>query len=117
VCDIVTPPFGGVPGIDPPRFDDSAAVVDALNDFGCRFVDGTGNPFARGCATSCVRNTNGDYACVDGNTAAQFCVLVDTPLQFPPGDTLVTVRVRDQLPNGQPVNLGAPRQLIMRVQP
>lgn len=116
VCDTEPPLVGGVPGIDPPRFDDSTEVVDALNDLGCRFLDGAGNPVSRSCATSCVKDDNGDYACVDLATEAQFCVLVDTLLEFPPGDTLVTVRVRDRGRNGEPMNLGAPQQLIVRVE-
>jgi hypothetical protein len=117
VCDIEPPLIGGVPGIDPPRFDDSSEVVDALNDLGCRFVDGMGSPVSRSCATSCVKDDDGDYACVDLATEAQFCVLVDTLIEFPPGDTLVTVRVRDQARNGLPMNLGAPQRLIVRVAP
>jgi hypothetical protein len=116
VCDIEPPLVGGVPAIDPPRFDDSAAVVDALNDLGCRFVDGAGETKSRNCASSCVKDVDGDYACVDVATEAQFCMLVDTLSEFPPGDTLVTVRVRDVARNGQPANLGAPQQLIVRVQ-
>ncbi|MDX2169013.1 MAG: dockerin type I repeat-containing protein [Deltaproteobacteria bacterium] len=116
VCDVAPPLVGGVPGIDPPRFDDSAAVVDALNDLGCRFVDGTGQPQARNCAASCAKDANGDYACVDTATEAQFCVLVDTLLEFPPGDTLVTVRVRDKGRGTVAPNLGPPSRLIVRVQ-
>ncbi len=112
VCDAEAPNFGGVPAIDPPLFDDSAAVVDALNDLGCRFIDGVGQPQARGCMTSCIRDSNGDYACHELDTDAQFCALVDAPLEFPLGDTLVSVRVRDVAGN-----LGAPKRLILRVQP
>ena len=32
----------GVPGLDPPSFDLTEQNIDILNDFGCRFVDGTG---------------------------------------------------------------------------
>ena len=113
VCDVIAPDFGGVPAIDPPRFDTSPAVLDALNDLGCRFVDGTGLPMARTCALSCVKNTNSDYACIHPlDTEAQFCALIDAPLEFPAGDTLVTVRVLDEAGN-----LGAPARLILRVQP
>ncbi len=113
VCDVEPPLFGGVPAIDPPRFDESAAVVDTLNDFGCRFVDGSGEPRARTCSSSCVRFEDAEYACVAGrDVEVQFCGLMDAPLEFPAGETLVTVRVRDVAGN-----LGAPAQLIVRVLP
>ncbi|MEO8602513.1 MAG: hypothetical protein ABI629_08060 [bacterium] len=111
VCDGGSPSFGGVPAIDPPRFDASDEVVDALNDMGCRFIDGTGQAVRRTCVASCVRDQRSDYNCVNADTEAQFCALVDNPLAFPGGDTLVTVRVRDSLGN-----LGAPAQLIVRIQ-
>lgn len=111
VCDVNAPNFGGVPGIDPPRFDDSPMVVDALNDLGCRFVDGAGVPVARGCNTSCIRFEDGEYACrFPQDTEAQYCAPIDAPLEFPVGDTLVTARIRDR--SGI---LGPPAQILMRV--
>ena len=80
---------------------------------GCRFVDGSGEPRARTCASSCVRFEDAEYDCVSGDDVeAQFCGFIDAPLEFPAGETLVTVRVRD----GEG-NLGAPAQLIVRVMP
>jgi hypothetical protein len=113
VCDNHEPTFGGVPGIDPPRLEDPGAIADPLNDFGCRFIDGTGATQGRPCALSCIRYDNGEFRCKDeGNTERQFCAPISVPLQFPDGDTLVTVRVRDVA--GNP---GPPKQLIIRVSP
>jgi len=109
VCDNQAP-FGGVPGIDPPDLGDPSAIADALNDFGCRFNDGTGAPSGRPCSFSCVRFATADSHCVDDSSQEQFCVQVDMPLQFPDGDTLVTVRVRDVVGH-----LGPPAQLIVRI--
>jgi hypothetical protein len=110
VCDNHAPIFGGVPGIDPPRLDDPAAIAAALNDLGCRFIDGAGATQGRTCAESCV-GSNGDSRCVSADASTvQFCGQIDRPLQFPAGDTLVTVRVRDVLGN-----LGPPAQLIIRI--
>ena len=111
VCDGGAPLFGGVPGIDPPRLEDPEAIADALNDLGCRFIDGTGQPVGRICAFGCLRFESGEFGCASGNDAAlQFCAPVPMSLSFPIGDTLVTARVRDL--EG---NLGAAKQLIVRV--
>lgn len=110
VCDGLSPTFGGVPGIDPPQLGDPDAIENALNDFGCRFIDGTGAVVGRSCSESCVRFTDTDFECVSSQLALQFCALVDTPLRFPAGDTLLTVRVRDVVGT-----LGAPAQLIVRI--
>jgi hypothetical protein len=111
VCDVEPPDFGGVPGIDPPQLENPAVVVDALNDFGCRFVDGMGNPQGRSCGEACVRFEDGEYHCMRDETFVQFCALVSALMEFPLGDTLVTARVRS--PSGQ---LGPAQQLIIRVQ-
>ena len=111
-CDNALPVFGGVPGIDPPRLDDPDAIADALNDFGCRFIDGAGATQGRSCALACIRFDDGEFHCEDDDTEQQFCAPISMPLQFPDGDTLVTARVRDVLGN-----LGPPAQLIVRVAP
>jgi len=112
VCDNTLPDIGGVPAIDPPSFAETSAVADVLNDFGCRFENGNGEPIARQCPTSCVRVGNVDYDCVSTpSPEAQFCALISAALEFPPGDTLVTVRVRDQAGN-----LGAPQRMVVRIQ-
>lgn len=113
VCDGGEPLFGGVPGIDPPRLEEPEAIADALNDLGCRFIDGTGQPVGRICAFGCLRFESGEFGCRSGNDAhVQFCAPVPMSLSFPVGDTLVTARVRDL--EG---NLGRPKQLIVRVAP
>ena len=113
VCDDTAPNFGGVPGIAPPDLGDPSAIAGALNDFGCRFIDGSGMTQGRTCAQSCIRFADGEFHCVEeGHTEEQFCAAIDRPLQFPGGDTLVTARVRDVLGN-----LGPPAQLIIRVGP
>jgi hypothetical protein len=107
------PIFGGVPGIDPPRLEEPGAIADALNDLGCRFIDGAGQRVARACAMqACVRFEDGEYDCVDDTTEVQFCAPIPQPLAFPAGDTLVTARLRDV--GG---NLGPPARLIVRVVP
>jgi hypothetical protein len=110
VCDGASPTFGGIPGIDPPDLGPPEEIADALNDFGCRFVDGRGTAAGRNCAEACVRYDDGDYHCVENDTDYQFCAPIDAPMEFPSGDTLITVRVLDR--DGQ---LGPPAQLIVRV--
>lgn len=111
VCDAMLPNFGGVPGIDPPQLDNPNAIADALNDFGCRFVDGVGTPQGRACSAACIHFDDGEYRCKE-NALVQFCAPIPVPMQFAAGDTLVTARVRDL--GGQ---LGPPAQVIIRITP
>jgi hypothetical protein len=113
VCDGEAPTFGGVPAINPPQLDDPDANINALNDLGCRFIDGTGAPEARTCQLGCVHFETGEYGCQAGDaTEFQFCAPVPMALRFPVGETLVSARVRDVAGN-----LGAPAQVIVRVLP
>lgn len=92
-----TPPeVTGVPGFPSPDFGSSPAVLDALQAFGSRFtvqlfpedgctLDGSGNPNF----LSAVPPTPADP------TTRQYCYLVSPDLRFPPGDTLLTMRVAD----------------------
>lgn len=115
VCDRTPPNAGGVPAVDPPVFAESSHVIAATNDLGCRFLDGNNNPFGRrGSDNSCVQFPfdSGTYRFVAPGSTIQFCGLVDSTFTFPPGDTLLTVRMRDVFRNA-----GEPAQLIVRVQP
>jgi hypothetical protein len=110
ICDVgpqPSQPLGGVPGINPPSFDfSSPQVVAALNDFGCRFDTHTDQ-------FPCTLNANGNPAFVHpGVSSLQYCTMsvLGNELHFPPGDTLVTVQVRDS--GG---NIGFPQRLVIRV--
>jgi hypothetical protein len=113
VCDVLPPDPGGVPGISPPRLDDSFDTCARLNDLGCRFVDGAGLTIGRSCSRdqSCVRFDSGEFGCVAPDATAQFCGFVARTIEFPLGDTLVTVRARDNQGN-----LGPIAQMIVRVE-
>ena len=110
VCDINPPNRGGVPAINPPQLENPAAIADALNDFGCRFMNGTGGFSGRSCGEACVRFDDGEFHCKSDDSDAQFCAPVDPPMAFPSGDTLVTVRARNL--SGE---MGPPAQIIIRV--
>jgi hypothetical protein len=110
VCDALPPDAGGVPAINPPSFGDSQIITDRLNDLACRFVDGKGNPEGRQCSEGCVKFESGDQGCMSSKTSFQFCALVSRTIEFPPGDTLVTVRVLDSVGNA-----GPPAQIVMRI--
>jgi hypothetical protein len=114
VCDDEPPLIGGVPAINPPSYGSDSSVTDRLNDLGCRFVNGAGVPAARPCSEeeSCVRFPTGLFGCISELTRAQYCASIGNNLEFPTGDTLVTVRVRDVQGN-----LGPLKQLIVRVTP
>jgi hypothetical protein len=112
VCDDMPPLLGGVPAINPPSFENTAANADRLNDLGCRFIDGSGERVGRQCgeSTACVLGGDGIFACASAEATIQFCGFIGQALTFPAGDTLVTVRVRDVQGN-----FGAARQLLVRV--
>jgi len=110
VCDVMPPNFGGIPGIDPPQLENPNAIADALNDFGCRFIDGSGAPLGRNCSEACIKFDDGDYHCKSDLTDAQFCAPIAMPMSFPDGDTLVSVRVRDAQQQ-----LGSAAQIVVRI--
>jgi hypothetical protein len=113
VCDTSATTGGGVPGIDPPDFTPTQTNINAVNDLACRFQDGKGSPRGRtGDADSCVVFPPGyESHFVDPTSTIQFCTYTLTRLErFPPGDTMVTLRVRDK--NG---NVGAPAQFVVSV--
>jgi hypothetical protein len=112
VCDDSLPAPGGVPAIDPPVFETSQPVADAVNDLGCRFKDGLGLRRGRDSIDACTTNGDGSFAFVAPTTSLQYCGLINEPLQFPEGETRVTARIRDEAGN-----TSLPQQIIVRVLP
>ena len=109
VCDDRPPVIGGVPAS--PGFDVTQPISNAMNDFACRFLDGSGLPEGRGqSADACTRFRDGEYHFA-GVSRMQFCGTIAPPFAFPPGDTTVSVRLRDI--NGFP---GPPASFVIRVQ-
>ena len=98
-------PLGGIPATDPPTFDDSLAVADALNDFGCRMS-------YQPSGDACTKSAFGNFRYVDTTSTGQFCSagVVGVEMIFPSGDTILTARWRDV--GG---NLSAQRQIVVRV--
>jgi hypothetical protein len=111
VCDIgpaPNQPIGGIPGINPPSFDPTSQMVaDALNDFGCRLDSHTASD-------PCTLTDNDIPRLVASDTSTQFCTagVVGHEVEFPQGDTLLTVQWRD---TATVPNLSLPRQIIVRV--
>jgi hypothetical protein len=112
VCDNMTGDFGGIPAIDPPSFDVTQPISDAINDFGCRFDDGTGNPGGRAQIDACTKFSDGEYRFVSANSSIQFCARIAVPFSFPEGDTIVTARLRDV--DGM---VGNASQIVVRINP
>jgi len=110
VCDNGADRFGGVPGIDPPSFAETPEIAAALNDFGCRFIDGSGQTLGRLPDEACVKFPDGEFRFVDPLSTVEFCATISRPLAFPPGDTIVTARVRDASGVAGPA-----RQIVVRV--
>jgi hypothetical protein len=112
VCDSTGPMAGGVPAVDPPNFNATQGTIAAVNDLACRFVDGTGKPGPRRSPDdSCVMFTSSEPDFVNQNTTIQFCGFITGVMEFPPGDTLVTVRLRDEGGNPGPI-----AQLVVRIE-
>lgn len=120
VCDSSGPNAGGIPSLDPPRFTPEPDVIRIVNDFACRFVDGSGRPQGRGSSDACTRvPPEQDFRFVMGSaTSVQFCAPVTRAMEFPPGDTLLTVRVLDRAsPDADPGsgNPGPLARIVVRV--
>lgn len=103
VCDKRRPDIGGIPGINPPSFAETRAVADSLNDMSCRF-----ETFIES-ASACTVTKNGDFSFLAKDSKVQFCMIVAKAWNFPIGETLVSVRVRDKEGNPGPV-----KKLIVR---
>jgi hypothetical protein len=95
VCDDMPPDLGGVPAVNPPDFSAVQSVADAINDFACRFKDGTGFRSGRGTSDACIMFADGQFHFMKQGSTTQFCGQINRPLSFPQGDTLVTIRIRD----------------------
>lgn len=110
VCDNEPPDIGGVPSST--GFLDDQQVANAVNDFGCRFVNGEGVPTARGPNDACTAFADGLFHFVDSTSRVQFCGQIAEPFAFPVGETQVTVRLRDRFGA-----VGPASAMIIRVRP
>lgn len=97
VCDRRRPNIGGVPGIKPASFSETQRISDAINDFACRF-----ETFIES-ESSCTMAANGDYSFVKKDSSTQFCMIVAHAYAFPVGETVLSVRLRDEQGNPGPV--------------
>jgi len=96
---------GGIPGVDPPSFQaDASFVTDALNDFACRFQAYTAS------SPCTYTDASGDPSTITPGTTAQFCDFMAETTILPPGDSILTVRLRDVAGN-----TGPPAQIVVRV--
>ena len=110
VCDNELEHFGGVPALDPDRSGETPVTAAALNDFGCRFIDGAGATQGRNSTAGCVLFSDGEYGFVSVNSRLQFCASIVRKTALPPGDTILTARVRDS--RGV---IGPRQQIVIRV--
>ena len=93
ICDRMRPKIGGVPAINPASFAETQKVADTLNDMGCRF-----EVFLES-ESSCTLGKNEDWQFLNDETKTQFCMTVAKAWNFPIGDTIITVRLRDTAGN------------------
>ncbi len=87
-------------------------MANAVNDLGCRFRNGSGEPIARGPLEACTMFPDGGSRFVASDTRVQYCGLIAEPFSFPVGDTTVSVRLRDRFGGVGPVS-----SMIIRVAP
>lgn len=93
VCDHTPPDNGGVPAA--PSFARTVPITDAINDFGCLFVDGNGNPRGRSSTEACYVPPDAVPRFVNSLSQIEYCATIARTVAFPKGDTLVTVRLRN----------------------
>jgi hypothetical protein len=95
---------GGIPGIDPPDFTPTSDIINTLQSFAIWFT-------YQSPGSACTLKPGGDCCSyVSPSTTAQFCDKMNSAQSFPPGDSLVTVQLRDT--GG---NVGPAAQIIVRV--
>jgi hypothetical protein len=100
ICDDTAPTQGGVPAVNPADFSPTQVVANAINDLACRFKDGFGlyNGRTR-LQDACTSFEDGGFRFKATGTTIQYCGFIDDAVSFPPGDTVVTARVRDMAGN------------------
>jgi hypothetical protein len=98
VCDNRRPNIGGVPAVNPPNFAETKDAAAALYDLACRF-----ETFIEP-QSACTLDQTGDFAYAKKDSITQFCMVVAKAWNFPVGDTLVSVRLRDAKGNPGPVS-------------
>lgn len=113
VCDDTPPTTGGVPAVNPADFSPTQSVANAINDLACRFKDGFGSHSGIiKSSEACTTFTDGGFHFVMGNSTTQFCGQMNEPVSFPPGDTVVTARVRDVAGH-----ISLPSRIVVRITP
>lgn len=97
---------GGIQGISPPDFGPTVDITNALWNFSCRF-----QAFSTGdtCLLDAYGNQNA-WANPTVTPSVQFCDIVTVTKAFPPGDSILTVQLRDTSQN-----LGPTAQIVIRV--
>jgi len=110
VCDNMLPMIGGIPSS--PDFGNTQEVANAINDLGCRFVNGEGQPVGRLGKDACTVFPDGRFRFVEETSQIQFCGLIAQRFAFPVGDTRVSARLRDRRGGA-----GPSASIIVRVLP
>jgi len=97
---------GGIPGINPASFaPGNPTISDALNDFACRF-----DPFVSASSPCTIKDPGREPKTIMTDATAQFCDVVTTTAEFPTGESVVTVKLRDVIGN-----LGPTAEIVVRV--
>lgn len=110
VCDDIAPFLGGVPASPDLQFDGTERTAESINDLACRFKDGSGQRQGRDADNACTMSPDGIFRFANATSNIQYCGLVNAAIEFPPGETVLVVRIRDV--DG---NVSAPATLVIRV--
>jgi len=97
VCDRMRPNIGGIPAVNPPKFAENKEISEVLNDFACRF-----EIFLQP-DSACTVDKNGEFDFESKESTLQFCMVVAKAWAFPPGNTMLAVRVLDTDGNPGPI--------------
>jgi hypothetical protein len=114
VCDVTPPNLGGVPATAPFDFTSDPALLDHIDDMGCRFDSGQGQHAGVRESSEACTYTGGEpfgYTFVDRGSGIQYCAEIASAWAFPAGDTIVAARVKD----AKTGNFGAPREIVVRI--
>ncbi len=82
---------------------DEGQTTDAMLDAACRFEWVPASD-------PCTRDRNGSFSTISGDSILQYCFQIPQSAEFPPGETVAQIRIRDDFGN-----VGPAEEIVIRV--